>query len=297
MIKVILGLLIVIAVLYLFFMMKDINKAAKDGKLEEGNFAGLSGVGFVTLFFDTLGIGSFAPATSLFKLFNLTEERTIPGTLNVSMTIPIMLEAIIFIRIIEVDILTLVLMIAASVIGAIFGATIVSKLDTKKIVFSMAVALLVVATIMVLGQIKLLPVGGDAIGLKGAKLIFAVIANFILGALMTIGIGLYAPCMALVYALGMSPKVAFPIMMGSCAFLMPAASYKFIKEGAYDKKASLAITIFGSIGVLIAAFIVKEMKLDVLKWVVVVVITYTSFMMFRSLGKYSKEKILEASGE
>lgn len=297
MIKVILGLLIVIAVLYLFFMMKDINKAAKDGKLEEGNFAGLSGVGFVTLFFDTLGIGSFAPATSLFKLFNLTEERTIPGTLNVSMTIPIMLEAIIFIRIIEVDILTLVLMIAASVIGAIFGATIVSKLDTKKIVFSMAVALLVVATIMVSGQLKLLPVGGEAIGLTGAKLIFAVIANFILGALMTIGIGLYAPCMALVYALGMSPKVAFPIMMGSCAFLMPAASYKFIKEGAYDKKASLAITIFGSIGVLIAAFIVKEMKLDVLKWVVVVVVTYTSFMMFRSLGKYSKEKILEASGE
>lgn len=297
MIKVILGLLIVIAALYLYFMMKDINKVAREGKLENGNFAGLSTVGFVTLFFDTLGIGSFAPATSLFKIFNLTEERTIPGTLNVSMTIPIMLEAIIFIRIIEVDILTLVLMIAASVVGAIFGATIVSKLDTKKIVFSMAVALLVVATIMVSGQLKLLPVGGDAIGLTGAKLIFAVVANFILGALMTIGIGLYAPCMALVYALGMSPKVAFPIMMGSCAFLMPAASYKFIKEGAYDKKASLAITIFGSIGVLIAAFIVKEMKLDVLKWVVVVVITYTSFMMFRSLGKYSKESVLQASGE
>ena len=92
------------------------------------------------------------------------------------------------------------------------------------------------------------PAGGDAIGLTGVKLIFAIIANFILGALMTLGIGLYAPCMALVFALGLSPAIAFPIMMGSCAFLMPAASVKFVKEGAYDRKASMAITVFGVIG-------------------------------------------------
>jgi uncharacterized membrane protein YfcA len=124
--------------------------------------------------------------------------------------------------------------------------------------------------------------GGEAIGLTGAKLIIAIIANFILGAFMTVGIGLYAPCMALVYALGMSPLVAFPIMMGSCAFLMPPASAKFIKEGAYNRKASVAMAIPGAIAVLIAALIVKSLPLDTLRWVVMAVIIYTSFVMLRS---------------
>ena len=105
---------------------------------------------------------------------------------------------------------------------------------------------------------------------------------------MTLGIGLYAPCMALVFSLGLSPAIAFPIMMGSCAFLMPAASVKFVKEGAYDRKASMAITVFGVIAVLIAAYIVKSLPLNILKWLVIVVIIYTSAMMFKSYAKPAK---------
>jgi len=291
MVNFVLGLLVVLAVIFTYFFVVDVRRKMKEGELEKGNFWALSGVGFVTNFFDTLGIGSFAPTTALFKFFNLTEDRTIPGTLNVSMTIPVILEALIFIRVIEVEPVTLISMLAAASIGAVIGAGIVSKLDAKKVSLGMGIALAVVALVMLAGQLKLFPVGGDAIGLTGGKLILAVIANFILGALMTIGIGLYAPCMALVYALGMSPKVAFPIMMGSCAFLMPAASIKFIKEGAYDRKASIAITIFGSIGVLIAAYIVKELPLYWLKWLVIVVITYTSITMFRSAKKYQNKDV------
>ncbi len=99
---------------------------------------------------------------------------------------------------------------------------------------------------------------------------------------MTVGIGLYAPCMALVYALGMSPLVAFPIMMGSCAFLTPPASAKFIKEGAYNRKAAVSMAIPGAIAVLIAAFVVKSLPLDALRWVVIVVIVYTAVVMLRS---------------
>ena len=115
-----------------------------------------------------------------------------------------------------------------------------------------------------------------------------IVGNLILGALMTIGIGLYAPCMALVYALGMSPRVAFPIMMASCAFLMPAAGIKFIKEQAYDMKSSIIISITGIFGVLIAAYVVKELPLTMLKWLVVVVILYTSAIMIRSAVKPSE---------
>jgi uncharacterized membrane protein YfcA len=130
-------------------------------------------------------------------------------------------------------------------------------------------------------QINLFPVGGDEIGLTGIKLVIGIIGNFILGALMTAGVGLYSPCMAMIYFLGMSPKVAFPIMMGSCAMLMPIASTKFIKEDAYAKKTSLFITIGGVIGVFIAAFLVKGMPMDILKWVVILVIAYTSYTMLK----------------
>ncbi len=62
------------------------------------------------------------------------------------------------------------------------------------------------------------------------KLVLGLAGNFMLGALMTLGIGLYAPCMILVGLLGMNATAAFPIMMGSCAFLMPIASAKFVQK-------------------------------------------------------------------
>ncbi len=288
MIKVVFGLLLVLVLYFSFLFFTDYAKAAKEGRLEKTNFLALGLVGFVTNFFDTLGIGSFAPTTALLKNFKLSEDRTLPGTLNAACTIPVAIEALIFITVIKVDPVTLFAMLAAATVGAIVGAGIVSKLDEKKIQVGMGIALLIVALIMLAQQLNLMPAGGAAIGLTGIKLAIAVVANFILGALMTLGIGLYAPCMALVFALGLSPKIAFPIMMGSCAFLMPAASAKFVKEGAYDRKASMAITIFGSIGVFIAAYIVKELPLNILKWLVLVVIIYTSVMMFKSAAKAKK---------
>jgi uncharacterized membrane protein YfcA len=245
-------------------------------------------VGFITNFFDTLGIGSFAPTTALLKVFKLTDDKKIPGTLNVSMAIPVVAEAFIFMTVIKVEPITLFSMLGAATLGAFLGAGVVSKLDEKKIQIGMGIALLVVSFVMLAGQLHLFPSGGEAIGLTGAKLIIAIVANFILGALMTLGIGLYAPCMALVFALGLSPQIAFPIMMGSCAFLMPSASVKFVKSGAYDRKASMAITIFGVVGVFIAAYIVKELPLNTLKWMVIAVILYTSVMMFRSAFKKSE---------
>jgi uncharacterized membrane protein YfcA len=112
-----------------------------------------------------------------------------------------------------------------------------------------------------------------------------VIANFILGALMTAGIGLYAPCMALVYFLGMSQIIAFPVMMGSCAFLMPVASVKFVKEKAIDRRASIGITIGGVVGVIIAAKFVSGLDIETLKWLVIIVIFYTSITMIKVASK------------
>ena len=195
---------------------------------------------FVVYFFDVLGIGAFAPQTSLLKFTIQTEDRVLPGTLNVSNTIPVLIQALIFIQIVEVESITLISMLLSATAGAVLGAGIVAKLPVRKIQLIMGFALLVTAFFMLSGQMSWIQGGGEAIGLTGGKLALAIGAIFILGAFMTVGIGLYAPCMALVYALGMSPLVAFPIMMGSCAFLMPPASAKFIKEGAYYRKASVS---------------------------------------------------------
>ncbi|RKD23675.1 Uncharacterized membrane protein YfcA [Caminicella sporogenes DSM 14501] len=250
--------------------------------LEDNSWVKVTSIGFVTNFFDTLGIGSFAPTTALLRAFKQVHDRVIPGTLNVSCTLPVIVEAFIFIKVIQVEMVTLISMIAAATIGAWIGAGIVSKLPEKKVQITMGIALFITAFLMLAGQMKWMPGGGEAIGLTGGKLIIGIIANFILGALMTAGIGLYAPCMALVYMLGMSPKVAFPIMMGSCAFLMPVASVKFVKEGAYDRRASMGITLGGIVGVIIAAYIVKSLPLNVLRWLVIGVILYTSITLIKS---------------
>ncbi|SHJ87861.1 Sulfite exporter TauE/SafE [Geosporobacter subterraneus DSM 17957] len=281
------GILGVLGLLTAWFSVefaKDLSKN-KVSLESETSFATSSAIGFTTNFFDTLGIGSFAPTTALLRGFKQIQDRVIPGTLNVSCTIPVVAEAFIFITVIEVEPVTLIGMLAAATLGAWLGAGIVSNLPEKKIQMGMAVALLITASLMFSGMMGWMPGGGDAIGLSGGKLIIAIVANFILGALMTLGIGMYAPCMALVYFLGMSPAVAFPIMMGSCAFLMPVASVKFVREGSYNRKASLAIAIFGLLGVFIAAYIVKSLPLNVLRWLVIGVILYTSMTMFKSASK------------
>ena len=272
MVKILLGLLILIVAYFAFFYFPDIFKTAKAGKIGNKNFFALGGVGFIANFFDALGVGSFAIITSIVRFFKLTDDRTLPGTLNVSCTIPTALEAIIFLTVIKVDKVTLILMVMAAVIGAIIGADIVSKFDIRKVRIGMGLALIVVAIIMLSGLLHLMPVGGTAEGLTGIKLMIAIGCNFILGALMQLGIGLYAPCMALIYALGMNPLAAFPIMMCSCAFLMPAGSAEFVKKEAYDRKASIAITLFGSVGVLFAGLIVKSLPLGIVKWLVLVIV-------------------------
>lgn len=272
--------LVVLSIFFIYVLSQDFLKHQK--VLENVSLVKTAIIGFVVNFFDVLGIGAFAPQTALLKFTKQTEDRVLPGTLNVANTIPVLIQALIFIQIVEVEPITLLSMLLSATAGAVLGAGVVAKLGVTKIQLIMGFALLVTAFFMLAGQMEWIQGGGEAIGLTGWKLALAVGANFILGAFMTVGIGLYAPCMALVYALGMSPLVAFPIMMGSCAFLMPPASAKFIKEGAYNRKAAVSMAIPGAIAVLIAAFVVKSLPLDTLRWVVIVVIIYTAAVMFRS---------------
>lgn len=242
------------------------------------------GIGFITDFFDTLGVGSFAVTTSFFKFFRVVPDEKIPGTLNVGHTLPTILEALIYIGIIGVDPRTLLLLIASSVAGAWIGAGLVARLPRRAVQIGMGGALLVAAALFVAANLKgsYFGLSGTALGLAGVKLWTGIAVNFCLGALMTIGIGLYAPAMIMVSLLGMNPKAAFPIMMGSCAFLMPFASARFVKFDAYSLRAALGLTLGGLPGVVIAAFIVKSLPLQDVRWLVVAVVVYAAVAMIRS---------------
>ena len=240
------------------------------------------GIGFFTDFLDTLGVGSFALTTSLFKLGRVVDDENIPGTLNVGHAVPTFAEAIIFILVVNVEMTTLVLMIGAAVAGAWIGAGVVAGWPRRRIQLGMGVLLFVAAAIIVARLTKTVPGGGDALGLAGPRLAIGLAGNFVLGALMTLGIGLYAPCMILVSLLGMNASTAFPIMMGSCAFLMPAASVRFVRSGRYDLRAALGLTLAGTPAAVIAGLVVKSLPVAAVNWLVVGVVIYTATAMLRS---------------
>lgn len=239
-------------------------------------------VGFVANFFDTLGIGSFASTTAWIKFRNLVPDELIPGTLNVGHALPTIAQAIIFTTAIAVAPLTLISMVVAAVAGGYLGAGVVSKLRRRSIQLGMGIALLIAAAIFVMKVTGMLPPGGNALGLTGGALVFAIVVNFVLGALMQLGIGLYAPCLMLVSLLGMNPIAAFPIMMASCACLMPVGSLRFIRERKYDKRLAIGLAIGGIPGVLLAAFFVKSLPMQWLYWLVVIVVLYAAILMLRS---------------
>ncbi len=239
-------------------------------------------VGFITNFFDTLGIGSYAPTTAIFKFRHMVPDEKIPGTLNVGHTLPTILEAFLFIAIVNVDALTLVLLIGGAVCGAWFGAGIVAGWSRRKVQIGMAIALLAAAAFFLMSILNLFPAGGTALILQNWRLWIGVAVCVVLGALMTLGIGMYAPCMILVSLLGMDPKAAFPIMMGSCAFLMPTATVRFVRMDSYAPRAALGLALGGLPGVLIAALIVKELPLTWVRWLVVVAVLYAAISMLRS---------------
>jgi uncharacterized membrane protein YfcA len=283
-------------VLYVAVLARAVIRARRSGDGQEARPTFFSvALGFVTSFFDTLGIGSFAPTTAVLKLRSLVPDEKIPGTLNVGHTLATLAQAYIFIAIVKVDMTTLVLMIVAACMGSWLGAGVVSKASRRKIQIGMGFALLAAATIFLLQIFNVTPPSGNTEGLAGWKLGVGFAGNFVLGALMELGVGLYGPCMILVSLLGLNLKAAFPIMMGSCAFLMPVGSVKFIRGERYSLRATLGLALGGVPAVLLAAFIVKSLPLLYMRWLVVFVVLYAALSMLRSAVIESRREAIAAA--
>ncbi|RRG10552.1 MAG: permease [Lactobacillus sp.] len=244
------------------------------------------GIGGLTDFLDTLGIGSFVTTTTLFGWTHyLDDERQLPGTMNMAHAISTVAEALFFVTAVKVDILTMGAMVIAAIIGSLVGSEVVVRMNAAVIQKTMALALIATSILMAInkmGWISIIAVHNEALGLTGWPLVIGVAGNFVLGMLMSAGVGLYAPCMVLVYFLGLKPIAAFPIMMLSCAMLMPSVSVNFIRNGRFSLRGIFGFIVGGIVGVVIAATVVKSMSLEVLGWLIVVVSFWTAYQLWRS---------------
>lgn len=289
----ILVLIIIVNALFAIRFLVDVVKNKEELIKEKGNNILLAISSAVIFFFSTFGVSDFAVSTILYRKTKIVSDKKLPGTLNTQCVIPVAVMALAFITVITVDITTLIVCIAAQIIGAYIGPRFVVKLSPKVIRWFIGIGLVIATLFILAGKFNIIPSGGTATGLTGGKLVIAAICLFIYGALNNIGIGSYALTMVTIYGLGMNPAVAFPIMMGACAFSVPIGSMQFIKFGEYSRKITLFTSTFGVIGVLIGVYLVKGLDVAALQWVVAAILLYSGISMIVNELKNTKSDTQE----
>ena len=244
-------------------------------------------LGAVTNFFDTLGIGSFAPTIAWFRFRKLVPDRLMPLTMLSGYTIPSVLQGIIFLILLgmNVDPVLLGACALAIVTGGYLGVPIAARSPVRLIQAIVGVALLVAAFFYSLSNLGLMPPGGTANSLPTSLAVIAVIANFLFGVLLSFGVGNYAPTLAMLSLMGMDPRLAFPIMAAGAGFAGIAATSRCVGSVKLDWRIVLGLAIGAIPAVLVAAFIVKEMPLTMLRWLVVVVVTYAGLTLLYAASR------------
>jgi uncharacterized membrane protein YfcA len=241
-------------------------------------------LGGVVSFFDTLGIGSFAPTTAWLKFRKLVPDRLIPPTMLVGLTPPAMAESVIFLILlgVKVDPVLLFGCAIAVLLGGLVGAPLVAQARVWIVQLVVAIGLVLAAIAYAMTNLHLFPGGGTAAGLPLDLTIAAIAANFAFGVLLNFGVGNYAPTLVTLSLMGMDPRLIFPIMAAGAAVMGAGACVRHIQMGRMDLKVVVGLAIGGVPAVLVAAFIVKTMPLEMLRWLVIVVVVYAAAVMGRA---------------
>lgn len=242
-------------------------------------------IGYVTDLLDTLGIGTFATTTSLLKATKLIEDdRRIPATMTTAHIIPILLEALLFITIVEVEMTTLISLAIAAFTGASVGARVTQHWDTKKVQRVLGILLIIAAGIMVYRMVTNpgADLANDVRGLTGWKLLVGIVFDFFIGMLLSMGLGNYAPELIFFSLMGISPAVALPVMMLNAAMMLSAGAKQFIQSGRVNWPGVPGIIVGGVLGVLTAAFFLSNLDINNLKILVVFIAVYTGMTLLRS---------------
>ncbi|MFM5923929.1 MAG: TSUP family transporter [Novosphingobium sp.] len=250
-------------------------------------------LGAVTNFFDTLGIGSFAPTTAWFKFRRMVPDHLIPPTMIAGLTPPSMVQALIFLALLgsRVDPVLLFGTMIALTIGGLIGAPLVYRARVWIVQGAVGIALILAATFYSLSGFGLMPIGGTAASLSPGLTVLAIAASFVFGILLNFGIGNYAPTLAMLSLMGLDPRYCFPIMASSNALAGVIVATRHVRAGKIDLRIVLGVALGGIPAVLVAALLVKSMPLDVLRWLVTVVVLYTAVVMLRAAAASRRQPV------
>jgi len=248
-------------------------------------------LGAVVNFFDTFGISSFAQTTAWMKFRKMVPDRLIPPTMIAGLTPPAMAESIVFLWLLGVRVDPVLLFGAAmaTFIGGVVGAPLVVRSRAWIVQMTVAIGLAVAGTANVLGILGQLPVGGTASGLPMGLTIIAIIVSFGLGLLANFGVGNYAPSLVMFSLMGMDPHYCFPIMASGASLMGAGSSMRFIKVPEIDLRIVVGLTLGGIPAVLVAALIVKQMDVAILRYLITVVVFYTAIVMARAAIRGHRE--------
>ncbi|MGT2933797.1 sulfite exporter TauE/SafE family protein [Streptococcus catagoni] len=275
--------LLIAAMLFIFITLVTHLKAKKINPFDRF-FTGFW-IGLITDALDTLGIGSFATTTTFFKVTKLVDDDSkLPGTMTVGHVIPVLIQSLCFIFVVRVETLTLISMAAAAFIGAYFGTRITKNWHTPTVQMILGCLLILASGIMIFRMITNpgSEIAHSAHGLHGIWLLIGIIFNCIIGILMTMGLGNYAPELIFFSLMGLSPAVAMPVMMLDAAMIMTASSRQFIKDDRVSWKGLIGLSTGGVIGVLLAVFFLTNLDINSLKKLVVIIVIFTGIILIRS---------------
>lgn len=249
-------------------------------------------LGAVVSFFDTLGIGSFAPTAAWLKFRKLVPDRTLPQTMLVGLTPASMIEAIIFLLLlgILVDPVLLFGSAIALLMGGLVGAPLVARAQVWVVQLVVAIGLILAAAAYLMTNLHLFPGGGTAASLPPTLASVAIAASFGFGILLNFGVGNYAPTLVMLSLMGLDPRLCFPIMAAGASLTGAGAGIRHIQMGKLDMGIVLSLAIGGVPAVLVAALIVKTMPVELLRWLVLVVVVYAAGVMFRASLRGRREK-------
>lgn len=285
------SLILLLSLTCVLFMFKNMLTQATSPLTHQERFHLITS-GVIAFFMDTIGVGSFACNIALAKYFRTFRDEELPAMVNGAQVIPGVIGALFFLGLIQIDGLTLSVMILGTCLGGVFGASIISKLNPQAIRLLMLITFPVVIFLILSNQFHWLPVGGEKIALQGHELILGFIGLFIAGTLTSAGVGLFAMVQAILFCLGMSPLVAFPIMTAAGALQQPLSTGIFVFQNKVPLKKTMYISIAGIAGVLLAIPVITHLNVTKLHFLLVGVLSYNTVMMGQGFFNLQKARRL-----
>lgn len=253
------------------------------------DYCKLIGSGIVAFIADTLGMGSFAVNIALAKLLGTFRDEELPAMNNGAQVIPGVIESLFFMQVIDVDLTTLLVLVAGTCLGGVIGGSVVSRLSKQAIRLTMICCFALIICLLLCRQLHLFPIGGEWMALESWKLVVGFGGMVLCGMLTSVGIGLFVLIQAVLFLLGVSPLVAFPIMTTAGAMQQPLTTLAFLQQDKIPLKKTLILSMAGCVGVVFAVLIFKHLTITWLHSLLILIVTYNLIAVSRTYMRTKRD--------